>query len=91
MNSTAFSLDDKYSLETGQVYVTGMQALARLTLDRHRADLAMGLNTAGCVSGYRGAPIGGLDKAWWEAQQFLGDDRIHFQPAVNEDLAATAI
>lgn len=91
MNSTAFSLDDKYCVESGQVYVTGMQALARMTLDRHRADRVAGLNTAGFVSGYRGSPIGGLDKALWDAQQFLGDDQIYFQPAVNEDLAATAI
>ena len=91
MKDAVFSLDDKYSLEAGQVYVTGMQALARMTLDRSRADATAGLNTAGFVSGYRGSPIGGLDKALWEGKQFLKDDRIHFQPAVNEDLAATAI
>ena len=91
MSKAAFSLDDKYRLEAGEIYVTGMQALARMTIDRHRADSQAGLNTAGFVSGYRGSPIGVLDKALWEAKQFLSDDRIYFQPAVNEDLAATAI
>jgi len=91
MNTSAFSLDDKYRLEAGEVYATGMQALARMTIDRHRVDSLAGLNTAGFVSGYRGSPIGVLDKALWEAKQFLSDDRIHFQPGVNEDLAATAI
>lgn len=91
MAETVFRLDDKYRLNLGEVYVTGMQALARMTLDRHRADGEAGLNTAGFVSGYRGSPIGGLDKALWEARDFLDGDAIHFQPAVNEDLAATAI
>src|SRR5271167_353097 len=87
----AVSLDDKYELETGRVYLTGVQALVRLlTLQRQR-DKAAGLNTAGFVSGYRGSPLGGLDQALWGAEKFLSRAHIKFQPGLNEDLAATSI
>ncbi|MEE9241523.1 MAG: indolepyruvate ferredoxin oxidoreductase family protein, partial [bacterium] len=40
---------------------------------------------------YRGSPVAGLDKELWRAQEFLKQNHIHFQPGINEDLAATAI
>jgi len=85
------SLDDKYELETGRVYLTGVQALVRLLILQRQRDQAAGLNTAGFVSGYRGSPLGGLDLALWGAQKFLARAQIKFQPGLNEDLAATAI
>ena len=57
-----FSLDAKYTLERGRVYLSGIQALVRLPFDQHRADRARGLNTATFISGYRGSPLGGLDQ-----------------------------
>ena len=86
-----YSLDDKYRLETGRVYITGTQALARLPMLQHQRDIQKGHNTAGFISGYRGSPLGGFDKALWQAKPFLQDNHIHFQPGVNEDLAATAV
>jgi hypothetical protein len=56
MRHTDVSLDDKYELEQGRAFVTGVQALLRVMLDQHRLDMAAGLNTAGFVSGYRGSP-----------------------------------
>ena len=50
-----------------------------------------GLNTAGFISGYRGSPLGGYDKALWAAKTLLEGHGIRFQPAINEDLAATAV
>jgi indolepyruvate ferredoxin oxidoreductase len=85
------SLDDKYDLETGRVYLTGVQALVRLLILQRQRDKAAGLNTAGFVSGYRGSPLGGLDQALWGAQKFLERAHIKFQPGLNEDLAATSI
>ncbi|MFL6621795.1 MAG: indolepyruvate ferredoxin oxidoreductase family protein [Sulfurifustis sp.] len=84
-------LEDKYVLTSGRVYVSGIQALVRLLIMQRLRDAAAGLNTAGFVSGYRGSPLGGLDKALWEAQPHLESHHIKFQPGVNEDLAATAV
>jgi indolepyruvate ferredoxin oxidoreductase len=85
------SLDDKYTLERGRVFLTGTQALIRLLLLQRERDQRAGLNTAGFVSGYRGSPLGGLDQALWRAQKHLASHHVKFQPGVNEDLAATSI
>ncbi|MFA6020422.1 MAG: indolepyruvate ferredoxin oxidoreductase family protein, partial [Rhodospirillales bacterium] len=84
------TLDDKYVLETGRIFLTGTQALVRLPMMQRARDAAIGLNTAGFISGYRGSPLGGFDKELWAAKTFLKERHIHFQPGVNEDLAATA-
>ncbi|HXV25682.1 MAG TPA: indolepyruvate ferredoxin oxidoreductase family protein [Alphaproteobacteria bacterium] len=91
MALAAVTLDDKYALEAGRVYLTGTQALVRLPMMQRQRDLAAGLNTAGFISGYRGSPLGGLDQALWRAQRFVEKNHLHFLPGVNEDLAATAI
>ncbi|MCP5420340.1 MAG: indolepyruvate ferredoxin oxidoreductase family protein [Gammaproteobacteria bacterium] len=91
MAKTAASLDDKYTLEQGRVYLSGIQALVRLPMLQRQRDLAAGLNTAGFISGYRGSPLGGLDKTLWQARNHLDEHHIRFQPGVNEDLAATAV
>jgi indolepyruvate ferredoxin oxidoreductase len=85
------SLDDKYELGSGRIFLTGVQALVRLLILQRQRDTAAGLNTGGFVSGYRGSPLGGLDQALWKAQKFLERAHIKFQPGLNEDLAATAI
>ena len=91
MSLANISLDDKYRLEHGRVFLTGMQALARLPMLQHAIDRAAGLHTAGYISGYRGSPLGGLDTALHGADAFLKQHDITFQPGVNEDIAATAI
>src|SRR6185312_10659803 len=85
------SLDDKYALRDGRVYLTGVQALVRLPLLQRARDQAAGLETACFISGYRGSPLGGFDKALWQAKPFLEPAQIRFQPGVNEDLAATSV
>jgi indolepyruvate ferredoxin oxidoreductase len=91
MALAAVTLDDKYELQSGRVFLTGTQALVRLPMMQRQRDLKAGLNTASFVSGYRGSPLGGLDQAFWSARRFLAKNHIHFQPGVNEDLAATAL
>src|SRR5437868_12592175 len=85
------TLDDKYDLTKSRVFVTGYQALVRLTLMQKERDRRAGLNTAGYVSGYRGSPLGGLDQQFWRAQRRLVENDIVFQAGINEDLAATAV
>ena len=88
---TAISLDDKYELERGQVFITGTQALVRIPIMQRQRDVAAGLKTGGFISGYRGSPLGLYDQTLWKAKPFLKNNDIHFQPGVNEDLAATSI
>ena len=52
------SLDDKYTLQNGRAFMSGVQALVRLPLLQRQRDAAAGLNTAGFISGYRGSPLG---------------------------------
>jgi indolepyruvate ferredoxin oxidoreductase len=85
------SLDDKYGLTDDKVFITGTQALVRAAMIQHFRDQASGLKTACFISGYRGSPMHNLDKELWAAERFLPNAEIHFLPAVNEDLAATAI
>ncbi|MCX7356251.1 MAG: indolepyruvate ferredoxin oxidoreductase family protein, partial [Alphaproteobacteria bacterium] len=87
----AVTLDDKYELESGRIYLTGAQALVRLPMLQRLRDQAAGLNTACFVSGYRGSPVHNVDRELWRARKFLSKHHIQFQPAVNEDLAVSSI
>ncbi len=87
----AVTLDDKYVLDSGRVYLTGTQALVRLPIMQRQRDVAAGLNTGCFISGYRGSPLGGLDQALWGARRFIEKNHIRFQPAINEELGATAV
>ncbi|MEI8146720.1 MAG: indolepyruvate ferredoxin oxidoreductase family protein, partial [Alphaproteobacteria bacterium] len=94
VNSLRFEdvgLDDKYDLEKRRIFITGTQALVRLTLMQKERDRRAGLNTGCFVSGYRGSPLGGLDQQFFKAQRTLVANDIVFQPGLNEDLAATAV
>ncbi|MEX0731822.1 MAG: indolepyruvate ferredoxin oxidoreductase family protein [Aquisalimonadaceae bacterium] len=84
-------LDDKYALESGRIFLSGIQALVRLPLMQRGRDARAGLNTAAFISGYRGSPLGGFDKALWDAGPLLERSSILFKPGINEDLAATAV
>jgi indolepyruvate ferredoxin oxidoreductase len=85
------SLEDKFTLEQGQTFISGLQALARIAIVQRRRDLAAGLNTGGFISGYRGSPLGALDRELARANRYYKDLDIVFMPGVNEDLAATAV
>jgi indolepyruvate ferredoxin oxidoreductase len=91
MALAAVTLEDKYILDKGRVYLTGTQALVRLPMMQRQRDAASGLNTACFISGYRGSPLGGLDQNLWSARRFLDRNHIRFEPAINEELGATAV
>ncbi len=85
------TLDDKYSLDHGRAFMSGVQALVKLPMLQRQRDQRVGKNTAGFVSGYRGSPLGGYDQALVKAAPYLKAQNIVFQPGVNEELAATAL
>lgn len=84
-------LSDKFTVETGSVYLTGIQALVRLPMDQMRRDRRAGLKTGAFISGYEGSPLGGYDLALGRQRKMLEELHIHFRPGVNEDLAATSV
>ncbi len=84
-------LSDKYTLEQGTAYLTGIQALVRLPIDQMRRDRRAGLKTGTFISGYEGSPLGGYDLTLSRLSGLLTEHNIHFNPGVNEELAATSI
>ena len=85
------ALDDKYSLDYGRAFMSGVQALVKLPMLQRLRDSMVGKNTAGFISGYRGSPLGGYDQSLVKAAKYLKARNIVFQPGVNEELAATAL
>ena len=84
-------LEDRYTAESGQVQMTGVQALARLPVNILRSDGAAGLKTAVFISGYEGSPLGGYDLELQRHAKLLAEYDLVFQPGVNEELAATSV
>lgn len=85
------TLDDKYSLDYGRAFMSGVQALVKLPMLQRVRDQRLGKNTAGFISGYRGSPLGSYDQSLVKAEKYLKAHHIVFQPGVNEELAATAL
>ncbi|MGE5537096.1 MAG: indolepyruvate ferredoxin oxidoreductase family protein [Gemmatimonas sp.] len=77
--------------ESGVALLSCGEALVRALIDQRRADALRGWSTAGFVSGYRGSPLGRLDRTLEAAGRVLRDHTITFTPGVNEELAATAL
>src|SRR5437868_5080670 len=86
-----YRLADSLWATSGAVFLTGTQALVRVLLMQRQRDLARGLGTQGFVSGYRGSPLGMVDQAIWKAGKGFKEAGIRFVPAINEELAATAV
>lgn len=91
MNLKTVTLDDKYTLSKGRIFITGTQALVRLPMTQRQRDQELGLNTAGYITGYRGSPLGGFDEQISKARKHMDNHKVVFQAGVNEDLAATAV
>jgi indolepyruvate ferredoxin oxidoreductase len=86
-----YRLDSSLWASGGSIFLTGTQALVRLLLMQRQRDAAAGLDTRGFISGYRGSPLGMVDLAVWKAGRKLEDSGVRFLPAINEELAATAV
>ena len=86
----SFSLQDRYELEDGRIFLTGIQALVRIAFDQHRADARRGLHTGTFVSGYQGSPLGGLDREFQRQRELCERNDVFAVPGLNEELGATA-
>ncbi|MEE8422028.1 MAG: hypothetical protein V3S31_04540, partial [Dehalococcoidia bacterium] len=86
-----YQLNDRFLADEGTVFLTGIQALARLPLEQLRADRRSGLNTAAFISGYQGSPLGGYGDAVARAAALEPDLPIVFRQGMNEEYAATAV
>ncbi|MGH9132457.1 MAG: indolepyruvate ferredoxin oxidoreductase family protein [Ilumatobacteraceae bacterium] len=86
-----YVLADRYRLENGRVFVSGLQAIARLPLDQLRIDRRNGLDTAAFISGYQGSPVAAFGDEVERAARTVEGLPIVCQPGANEELAATAV
>ncbi|MAG31476.1 MAG: hypothetical protein CL908_11380 [Deltaproteobacteria bacterium] len=87
----SYALEDRYLADEGTVFLTGIQALARLPLEQLRVDRRNGLHTAAFVSGYPGSPLGGYDRAVALAAALAPDLPVTCRPAMNEEYGASAV
>src|SRR6202451_4573857 len=85
------TIGDRFAAGSGRFPLSGVQALIRLIVDVRRASRARGWDTAAFAPGYEGAPRAGLDLELQRREQLLAEHDIVFRPAVNEELAATAV
>jgi indolepyruvate ferredoxin oxidoreductase len=86
-----YALSDRYTKDRGRVFLSGVQALARIPLEQMRVDRLNGINSAALVSGYPGSPLAGFDRETQLAAQLASDLPYVAQPGLNEELAATAV
>ena len=86
-----YALDDRFREDDGRVFLTGIQALARLPLEQLRVDRRSGCNTAAFVSGYQGSPLGSYGEAVQRAARTEPTLPLVFRQGMNEEYAATAV
>jgi indolepyruvate ferredoxin oxidoreductase len=91
VHAAGYSLADRYDATQGAVVLTGLQAITRALIDRHRLDRAAGRRTGGVASGYPGSPLGGLDLTLHRARSVLEAHDVRHIPGVNEELAAAIV
>ena len=85
---------DKYEREEGTVFLTGMEAIVRLLVEKQRRDEESrdGHVNQTYVSGYEGSPLGGLDLKVVEQLDLLNRrGRTVHQFGINEKTAASAM
>jgi len=86
-----YQLADKFQLEEGRIFLSGVQAVARLAVDQLRIDRRLGLTTAAFASGYQGSPVGTFTEELQRAHATVPELPIVVQAGVNEELAATSV
>ena len=91
LDSNEYKISDRYVKNSGSVFLTGVQALARIPIQQLRADKQRGLNTAAFLAGYPGSPLAGLDIEIEKAKSLVSDLPIIHRPVLNEEHGATAV
>jgi indolepyruvate ferredoxin oxidoreductase len=86
-----YEIVDRYRLEDGRVFLSGVQAIARLPIDQLRIDRRNGTNTAAFVSGYQGSPVGMFYEEVDKALRSCPDLPVVNRRGLNEELAATSV
>jgi len=86
-----FHPDSRLEVQSNPVLLSGVQALIRVVIDQMRRDRAAGARTAAFISGYPGSPLAGLDLELSRQKQLLQELDVRHLPALNEELAATAV
>lgn len=90
--SVELSIEDKYSQREGTVFLTGMEAIVRLVVEKQRRDAEIGDVNQTYFSGYEGSPLGGLDLKIVEQLDVLNETgRTLHQFGINEKTAASAM
>ena len=85
-------LNDKYKKQEGTVFLTGIEAIIRLILEKQCSDAKEGRVNQTYVSGYEGSPLGGLDLKLVEEIDLLNEHgRTLHQFGINEKTAASAM
>ncbi len=87
------SLQDRYRIDQGTVFLTGIHAIVRFLFDKQRRDaLKGGPVRRSFMAGYEGSPLGGLDLELRQQASLLNEAApfVH-QAAVNEKTAAAAV
>ena len=87
----SYRLDDRYEADQGRVFMTSIQALARIVPEQLQRDRLAGATTAGFLSGYPGSPLGGFDLEVSRMLKRYPDLPIVHRPGVNEELGASAV
>ena len=87
----AYDLDARYRTGSDPALLTGVQAIARFLVEQRALDQRSGRDIGFFVSGYQGSPLGGVDKMLLGMPDVLRENAIHFQPGLNEELAATSV
>lgn len=88
---SAYDLAERFRTGSPPALLTGVQAIARFLVEQRALDARRGLDTGFFVSGYQGSPLGGLDKLLAGEPEMLRANAIHFQPGLNEEIAATSV
>ena len=86
-----FNLNDRYIVSSGEFVLSGVQAIVKLSLLQKELDKKNGLNTAGYVTGYRGSPLGTVDREFTSQRDLLTKNDITFHPSINEDIAVATL
>ena len=86
------TLDDKYALEYGRAFMSGVQALVRLPMLQRQRDAHGRPRTPPASSAATAARrSAATTRRCGQAKKHLAAQNIVFQPGVNEELAATAV
>ena len=91
MSLMQVDLEDKYRLDTGRIYLSGIQALVRLPMmqrQRDRAPVSTPAASSPAIAARRSACT--TTRCGGPSRTCRAND-IDFQPGLNEDLAATAV